>query len=212
MRIELNNVSKRFGYDWIFRNINLSLSSGNIYGLKGPNGSGKSTLMQIFSGHLSPSDGKIEFFNNDQLINISSVYKEVSFAGPYIDLIHQYTLTEILDFHFKFKKSLVANKEEMIQLIGLQKAKDKQLVFYSSGMRQRVKLALALFSDTKILLLDEPSTNLDAEGILWYQNMLERFAVNRLTMVASNETRDYKQATELFDIMDYKQVEKKKLP
>ncbi len=204
MEISLNQISKRFGYEWIFKNVNLELSSNNIYGLKGPNGSGKSTLMQVFSGHLSPSEGSIEYISNNKSIARENIYKHISFSGPYIDIINQFTLAEVLNFHFKFKQSLLESQNAMIQMMQLEKSKNKQLAFYSSGMRQRVKLALSLFSDTPILLLDEPSTNLDQKGIIWYQEMLEKYSKNRLVLVASNEARDYKQAKSVFNIEDYK--------
>jgi len=204
MEISLDQISKRFGYEWIFKNVNLDLTSNNIYGLKGPNGSGKSTLMQILSGHLSPSEGTITFSQNNNDIQRADIYKSISYSGPYIDLINQFTLNEMLDFHFKFKESLLDSKKEMIRTMQMEKSKDKQLAFYSSGMRQRVKLALSLFSRTPILLLDEPSTNLDQKGIDWYQEMLERFSNDRLIIVASNEARDYKQAESVFNIEDYK--------
>jgi len=204
MEISLDQISKRFGYEWIFKNVNLDLTSNNIYGLKGPNGSGKSTLMQILSGHLSPSEGTITFSQNNNDIQRADIYKSISYSGPYIDLINQFTLNEMLDFHFKFKESLLDSKKEMIRTMQMEKSKDKQLAFYSSGMRQRVKLALSLFSRTPILLLDEPSTNLDQKGIDWYQEMLESFSNDRLIIVASNEARDYKQAESVFNIEDYK--------
>lgn len=207
MEISLNQIGKRFGYEWIFKNVNLELSANNIYGLKGPNGSGKSTLMQVFSGHLSPSEGKIKYSNKNAEISRADIYKYISFSGPYIDIINQFTLREVLSFHFKFKESLLGSEKEMIQAMQLEKAKDKQLAFYSSGMRQRVKLALSLFSNTPILLMDEPSTNLDQKGINWYQEMLEKFSKNRLVMVASNEARDYQQAKSIFNIEDYKKQE-----
>jgi len=204
MEILLDKIGKRYGYEWIFKNVQLNFAANNIYGLKGPNGSGKSTLLRILSGHLSPSEGKITFKQEQKILSISDVYKHVSYTGPYIDLINQFTLKESIDFHFKFKSCELNSINEVITRMDLEKAKDKQLAFFSSGMKQRVKLGLSLLSKTEVLLIDEPSTNLDKNGIAWYQEMLSKYSKNKLIIVASNEEGDYQQASEVLDIMDYK--------
>ena len=206
-QIMLEGVGKRFRYEWIFRNIFKTFDSGNIYALLGSNGSGKSTLMKILSGHLSPSEGKISFYVTDKQQDEDSIYKHISYAAPYVELIEELTLTEMIQFHIKFKplsNSLKIN--DLIEILGFEKSKNKEIRYFSSGMKQRLKLALAICSDSPILLLDEPTTNLDAQGVAWYRQLISRFTEggNRLTIVASNIEHDYDFCNEMLNIEDCK--------
>ena len=205
-QIELNNIGKRFRYEWIFKNITHSFESGKSYALLGPNGSGKSTLMKILSGHLTPSDGQITFLHNGKKIDGDDVYQLISYSAPYIDVIEEMTLTEMIAFHSKFKplrKALIIN--DLIRILNFKNAADKEIRFFSSGMKQRLKLALSICSDTPILLLDEPTTNLDAQGVAWYQDLMQQFSdKNRLVIVASNIEHDYDFCEEKLNILDYK--------
>ena len=205
-QIELNNIGKRFRYEWIFKNITHSFESGKSYALLGPNGSGKSTLMKILSGHLTPSDGQITFLHNGKKIDGDNVYQHISYSAPYIDVIEEMTLTEIIAFHSKFKplrKALIIN--DLIRILNFKNAADKEIRFFSSGMKQRLKLSLSICSDTPILLLDEPTTNLDAQGVAWYQDLMQQFSdKDRLVIVASNIEHDYDFCEEKLNILDYK--------
>ncbi len=205
-QIQLNNIGKRFRYEWIFKSINHSFEKGQTYALLGPNGSGKSTLMKILSGHLTPSTGDIHFLNNNKKIIADEVYPFISYSAPYIEVIEEMTLTEIIDFHSKFKPlSSGLKTSEIITLLGFKNAADKEVRFFSSGMKQRLKLALSICSNTPILLLDEPTTNLDAQGVAWYRDLISRFSdKNRLVIVASNIEHDYDFCAEKLDILDYK--------
>lgn len=205
MKILLENISKRYKFEWIFRNITTEFEQGNSYAILGSNGSGKSTFLKILSGHLTPSKGNISFEQNGQKIEIDDVYKSVSFCAPYIDLIEEYTLTEAIDFHQKFKPFLKGlNSKELIQILNFSKSKNKQIRHFSSGMKQRLKLVLAICSDTPALFLDEPTTNLDRQGMDWYRDLIEKFAKNRLVTVASNVEIDYQFCDTHLSIMDYK--------
>ncbi len=206
-QIMLEGVGKRFRYEWIFRNISKTFASGNIYALLGSNGSGKSTLMKILSGHLSPSEGKISFYVKDKKQDEDDIYKHISYAAPYVELIEELTLTEMIQFHIRFKPLSNALKvNDLIEILGFEKSKNKEVRYFSSGMKQRLKLALAICSDSPILLLDEPTTNLDAQGVAWYRQLISRFTEggNRLTIVASNIEHDYDFCNEMLNIEDFK--------
>ncbi|MBL7815314.1 MAG: ABC transporter ATP-binding protein [Saprospiraceae bacterium] len=207
MHIQLEGVGKRFRYDWIFKNISTTFDNSKRYALLGSNGSGKSTLMKILSGHLSPSTGKIQFFINEKAQDEDDIYKHISYAAPYIDLIEELTLTEMIQFHTTFKplsKSLKIN--DLIEILGFEKSRHKEIRYFSSGMKQRLKLALAICSNSPILLLDEPTTNLDAQGVAWYRQLMSRFTegTHRLTIVASNIEHDYDFCDIQLNIEDYK--------
>ncbi|MFT5911570.1 MAG: ABC-type multidrug transport system ATPase subunit [Paraglaciecola sp.] len=205
MTISLENVSKRYRFEWILKKIDYQFSKGNAYAITGPNGSGKSTFLKILSGHLTPSKGEIQYAFNNQKVSVDNVFKKLSFAGPYIDLIEEFTLWEAIEFHQKFKPALNGlQPQDLLDILKFPKAKNKDVRHFSSGMKQRLKLALALTSDTPLLFLDEPTTNLDRQGMEWYQGLVEQFRGDRLTIVASNIEEDFHFCNEQISILDYK--------
>jgi ABC-type multidrug transport system ATPase subunit len=205
LTITLTNAGRRFNRDWIFRGIDRTFSSGNSYAVLGPNGSGKSTLLQLLNGSLSPSAGKVQFNYNGQDLHVEDVYRHVSLAAPYLELIEDFDLTEVIDLHFKFKRYVDGmNRAQVIDLLGMQASKHKLVKYFSSGMKQRLKLALAFCSDTPMLMLDEPTSNLDAQGSAWYRDLVERFSANRLVIVGSNQEQEYDFCTQHLLITDHK--------
>jgi len=205
-RITLENIGRRFNRDWIFRGIDYTFVSGNTYAILGPNGSGKSTFLQVLNSSLSPSAGKISYFYQEMVVEAADVFQQLSLAAPYLELIEEFSMEEMIDFHFKFKPyGTIGRKDEVIDLLALPGAKNKQIKYFSSGMKQRLKLILAFCSDTALLMLDEPTSNLDAQGVDWYLGLVERFAVNRLTVICSNQEHEYSFCRERLDINSYKQ-------
>lgn len=205
MQINLQKISKRYRFEWIFRKIDFTFNSKGRYAILGPNGSGKSTLMKILSGHLTPSKGTIQFENQSTKIKVDDVYKQVAYAAPYIELIEEFSLLETIKFHRQFKPFLKElQPEDLIDLLQFSKSKNKEVRFFSSGMKQRLKLILAICSDTPLLLLDEPTTNLDEQGMAWYTSLINEFGQDRTIIVASNVKVDYDFCDESIEIMDYK--------
>jgi ABC-type multidrug transport system ATPase subunit len=205
MDIKLKQLSKRYKFEWVFRGLDYHFEMGKTYAVLGPNGSGKSTLLKVLSGYSTPSKGKIDFLENGKILSTDKIYPEISYAAPYIELIEEFTLTEMIDFHNRFK-SFQQNltNEQLIDILNFSKSKNKEIKYFSSGMKQRLKLVLAICSATGVLLLDEPTTNLDDEGVAWYQTLIERFTANRLVVVASNVKHDYHFCTQQLNITDYK--------
>ena len=204
MTITLEDIGRRFNQEWIFKGINYQFNSGGKYAILGPNGSGKSTLLRVVLGNLSPSEGVITY-NNQKNIPVERIYESISFAAPYLDLIEEFTLQETIDFHFKFKALQKGFDEEMVlELLGLKKSQDKALKHFSSGMKQRTKLVLACCTDTPILLLDEPTSNLDKQGVVWYHELIARFTADRLVIVGSNQEAEYSFCNHFVQITDYK--------
>jgi ABC-type multidrug transport system ATPase subunit len=207
MKIELGEIGKRFRYEWIFKNVDYIFETQQHYALLGANGSGKSTLMKIISGHLTPSKGKIIFSDdNDKVIDADNIYRFISYAAPYIELIEEFTLKETILFHQQFKKFQQGiDYQSLINILGFEKALHKEIRFFSSGMKQRLKLALAICAESPILLLDEPTTNLDSQGAMWYRDLLSRFGENRLSIIATNVEDDFAfYCTHQLNILDYK--------
>ncbi|WP_461449167.1 ABC transporter ATP-binding protein [Mucilaginibacter sp.] len=205
MNITLQNIGRRFNREWIFRRVDYTFTSGESYAILGSNGSGKSTLLQILNGSLSPSAGTIGYELNGKNIAVEDVFVHLSLAAPYLELIEEFTLTEMIDLHFKFKsyKAGMDNKA-VIELLAMENNKNKLIKYFSSGMKQRLKLALAFCSDTALLMLDEPTSNLDSQGVDWYLNLVERFAEDRLTIVCSNQPHEYGFCGKKLNIIDYK--------
>jgi ABC-type multidrug transport system ATPase subunit len=205
MKIILEQIGRRFNREWIFRNINYEFESGNSYAVLGSNGAGKSTLLQVISGSLSSSEGKISHMRGDTLIDQEKVYIQQSMAAPYLELIEEFTLTELIDFHFRFKKYRQGlNRQGVIELLGLKNSEFKAIKYFSSGMKQRVKLALAFCSDTDLLLLDEPASNLDQQGLDWYLSLASTFSSDRLLLICSNQEQEYSFCSHQINIADYK--------
>lgn len=205
MRIEVNGMGKRYRREWILRQVELSLLPGHSYAITGPNGAGKSTLLKLLSGHLTPSKGSVRFFDAQSEIPTAEVYRHISYAAPYIELIEELTLRESLLFHQRFRPFLNGmSARNIIELLAFKKAEDKQIRHFSSGMKQRLKLALALCSDASVILLDEPTTNLDRQGMDWYHHLVKTMRGDRLLIVASNVEEDFLFCTERIDILTFK--------
>lgn len=206
MRIELEGIGRRYNRDWIFKDISASFERGNSYALLGPNGSGKSTLMKVIAGSLTPSEGAIRYILNEEIISEEKIYSYVSYAAPYIELIEEFTLREIIEFHFRFKKILLEFDEmDLRSTLGLEASLDKQFKYFSSGMKQRVKLCLACFTDSPVLLLDEPMSNLDIQGENWCLDLIRK-TVNkdRVMIIASNQEKEYAICDVQLNVLDYK--------
>lgn len=204
MTVTLEDIGRRFNQEWIFKGINYQFNSGGKYAILGPNGSGKSTLLSVILGNLSPSEGVITY-NDQKNIVVERIYEYISFAAPYLDLIEEFTLQETIDFHFKFKVLQKGFDERMVlDLLGLKKSQDKALKYFSSGMKQRTKLVLACCTNTPILLLDEPTSNLDKQGVAWYHELIDRFTAGRLVIVGSNQEIEYSFCNHFVRITDYK--------
>lgn len=201
MKIQIKEVSKRYALDWIIRRANFDFDQNIIYGIAGQNGSGKSTLLQIISGYLTPSEGTIMYTHEGKTIDRSLIYKSISFTGPYVDLIESYTVSELFNFYIKFKTILPEiGIAEFISLSNTGKHKNKSLQNFSSGMKQRVQLLLALVTQVPIILLDEPSSFLDLDNKHWFHKNLKRFSKDRMVIITSNDPDDLAQCHQVIQL------------
>ena len=207
MRISLTDAGKRFNRDWIFRHFNYEFQAGRSYAIIGPNGSGKSTLLQLLSGGMIFSEGKGQWSQDDgqSVIDNENIYKYVSIAAPYLEVVEEMTIKEFFAFHHHFKPFLSSlTSDDIILRMELNEARDKQSRNYSSGMKQRVRLAQAIFSDVPVLLLDEPCTNLDASGIKLYHELIQEFCTDRLLIISSNDGVEYSFCKNVINLQDHK--------
>lgn len=205
MQISLSDTGKRFNRDWIFRKFSYQFIPGGTYAITGANGSGKSTLLQVIAGAVVTSEGTVSYTSSNKPIDGDHAFRFISIAAPYQELIEEMTLTEFLTFHQKFKPLLKGHSiSEIAETVRLDASSDKQIRYFSSGMKQRAKLAQAFFSDTPVLLLDEPCTNLDQDGIALYQKLIETLAPGRTVIVSSNDTAEYGFCKERISMSDIK--------
>lgn len=210
MLITLDKISRKFNYEWVFRDIDYEFASGIQYAILGSNGSGKSTLLQIISGHLHPSSGTISYSKNNIAIPVEEFFRHVTFSGPYLELIEEFTLEEMINFHRHFRKFRAGmDANGIIETTTLSRNRNKPIKYFSSGMKQRVRLALALLTESDVVLLDEPAANLDSKGIEWYQSLIANHSSNRIIVVCSNSQKDeHGFCTRSIVIDDYKKIGK----
>ena len=208
MQIRIEGLGKKFNKTWIFKDVSHHFCADRAYAILGANGSGKSTLMQVIACFLTPSTGRVSFHEKEVEIPVEEVYKKLAISTPYMELIEEFTLIEMLDFHCvlkPFRAGLTA--QAVVDITGLNQSSEKQIKNFSSGMKQRVRLAIALLSDVPVVFLDEPLTNLDEQGIKWYKDLVRQHRKDRTIIVCSNHVQDeYGFCEEVIDLMQYKQV------
>lgn len=204
--IRLNNVSKKYINEWIFRNLSYTIKPFEKLVILGSNGSGKSTLLQTVASYLIPTKGEVIWETANERIADEEIYKKLSVASPYMELIEDFTLTEAVEHQKEFKPFVnQMSSKEVISVMELESSSDKFIRNFSSGMRQRAKLGLAILADCPVLLLDEPCTNLDARAIVWYKQMIAQYGMHKTVLVCSNTVTDeYSFCTTSLEIEKFK--------
>lgn len=204
IKIELVSASKKYNREWIFKDLNFDFDSTYSYAIIGSNGSGKSTLINSLSGINPLSTGKITYYIGQNKIEADSIFNQISLCSPSLELIEEFTLIEAIDFHRKFRNLSFQENDEFLGKIQLENQGQKQIKNFSSGMKQRLKLGFALYSDSPIVLLDEPTINLDDKGIAWYMTIITNIRTEKLVIIASNQKHEYEFCERLLNIVDYK--------
>ena len=205
MKVNLEHIGRRFNREWIFRDVNYVFETGASYAILGANGAGKSTILQVISGSLSSSEGIISYSKEGVFLNPEHVFEHLSIVAPYLELIEEFTLRELIDFHFQFKKYRPGlDRSQLIELMDLKRSEHKAIKHFSSGMKQRVKLALAFCSETEMILLDEPVSNLDQQGLEWYLSLVKEFSTDRILIICSNQIQEYSFCKNHLNVVDYK--------
>lgn len=200
----LSNLSKTYNRELLFKHLNAEFTPRSATAITGRNGSGKSTLLKIVAGLQLPSEGTATLKIDNKIIPAAQHYQYLSFAAPYIELIEEYTLQEMLTFYFKLKPlSPSLTLEQLPELLLLPKAKHKEIRSFSSGMKQRLKVGLAFFTDVPLLILDEPTSHLDEEGKKWFKRNLQLVENQRTIIIASNEDEEIESCTKRILISDY---------
>ncbi|MEY4986810.1 MAG: hypothetical protein RL567_589 [Bacteroidota bacterium] len=199
MKIIATGIHKKFRQEWVFKALNYTFESGKSYAIVGQNGAGKSTLLKTLAQYSLPNKGTVEFEGIKDDVN-----KQISFAAPYSELIEEFTLPELLKFLVQID-FLDARWDfnAFTTFIDLRPSETKYIKNFSSGMRQKVKLGVALAADRPILCLDEPTSNLDETAKNWFYQALESQR-HKLILIASNEKAEIDLCTDSLAIADYK--------
>jgi heme exporter protein A len=206
--LRLNSVSKYFGRRIIFKNIDLTIDESGIYGISGPNGAGKSTLVKIIAGILSPSTGKIIHSENGREIKSENLHNFIGFVSPYLVLYDEFTAEENIHFLSDIR-GINVDKEKLDNLFVLFKLADRRkdlMKTFSSGMKQRMKFIFALIHSPQLILLDEPTSNLDDEGKETIYNLIKKKSETNIVVIASNEGNDLSLCKRVLNINDYRKI------
>jgi len=205
------SIKKTFGRRLIFSGINLGLINNGIFGISGPNGSGKSTLAKILSGLISPSGGKVIHNYNSKEILPEKLHNYIGFLSPYLVLYDEFTASENFYFIAKIRGiPLDKNRiEGLLKQFLLYNRKDDLVKTYSSGMKQRLKFIFALMHSPNLIILDEPTSNLDEEGKQTVYKIIREESQNKIVIIASNEERDLLLCTERIILENFKTIERR---
>lgn len=211
-KLKLDKLTKTFGRRLIFDNIEYEFHSGNVYGISGPNGSGKSTLVKIIAGLISPTQGKVIHKSEGKVVIEEKLHNYVGFISPYLVLYDEFSAWENLKLisdirGIPFKEEKIA---DLLENFNLYSRRNDMLKTYSSGMKQRIKFIFALQHEPQLLILDEPTSNLDDEGKEKFYNIIENEGKKNLVLIASNEKADLALCSEKINLNDYKPEQSKK--
>ncbi|MCI4670137.1 MAG: ATP-binding cassette domain-containing protein [Bacteroidia bacterium] len=198
--LRLDNIGKKFYNRWLFRKIEHHLSFPSSLVLKGSNGSGKSTLLRIISGQMNPSEGKVSLKVGEKQIPADKFYQYISWAGPYLEVYKDLNIDELFNLHFSLKSCLFNDLEELVSILNLKPHRNKKLQYFSSGMLQRAVVGMALFSDTPVLLLDEPTSFMDEKNASMMLEHIDNYSSNRIFVLASNMSREFEKYADIIDL------------
>ncbi len=205
MEILVQDLGKKYQYEWIFSKFSYTFCAGQSYAIIGPNGSGKSTLLQILSGLLPATKGQLTYWHREKEIDPGHFFRYIGIAAPYQELIEEFTLSELLHFHFKFKPIREGfNIKKIVDALYMDHDQDKRIMYFSSGMKQRLKLGLCFFTESPVMFLDEPTANLDDKGKIWYHENIRDILSQRLIIISSNNQEEYTFCNQTIGLPDFK--------
>lgn len=215
MEIKLigKDIKKSFGRLLVFDSINFELTNNSSLAVAGKNGSGKSTLLKIIAGLLSPSSGEVIYQINGKKIDKLDWFKFVGFVAPYLQLYDEFTGYENLEILAKIRgvKNYKGKIEDILERVNLYSRRNDFVRGYSSGMKQRLKYACALLHDPIVLILDEPTSNLDPEGVEMVWAIAEEQKRKGILIVATNEPEELKICDEVINLDELKLKAKRQI-
>lgn len=203
--LTINNIGKKFSREWIFRGLSYQFKIGEPVAVIGSNGSGKSTLVKALAGIIPLNQGVIDYQLNGKSLTEDAWHKHIGISAPYLELIEEFTLSESIDFHARFRSFIDGvDKKTFIEKLNLEKHKDKYIRDFSSGMKQKLKLGFSFFTENDVLILDEPTANIDQTGFEWYKEEVQKLIPRKILIISSNEPKEYTFCKEHISILDFK--------
>lgn len=190
LELSASELGHHFNHRWLFRRLRCQLAPAEILAVLGPNGSGKSTLLSLFAGQRRPIEGTLSWKLDGRALPPEQVYRHLAWSGPFTELYPDLSLAEAFRLHFRFKSCLLPSRDDCLHELRLQHERNKPLKYFSSGMLQRAKLGLALFTDSALLMLDEPTSFMDSANARFSLNLIEEHRQSRTTLLASNLPRE----------------------
>jgi heme exporter protein A len=194
MELKAEGLGKEFGEKKIFRDIGFHLHDGQSLAITGPNGSGKTTLIKILCGLIRPSTGSLKYCRSGSEMGADQIFPAIGLVGPYLELYEELTARENIRFFIRMRNlhGMDDKIAGLFRLFNLSGREDDIVRTYSSGMRQRLKYITAVMHDPEVLFLDEPTSNLDSQGIACVYEVMERQKKERILIIATNDREDLK--------------------
>lgn len=202
MELVLEDLAKLYNSHWIFRHLNLSIASGSRWAIRGHNGSGKSTLTAILLGLTLPTEGKVKCIKKGTDVPAENLPLFTSFASPYMLVPQELTVRQLYRNYNRFRTCSL-DEEAFVRKAWLEGDDHKTIAQFSTGMVQRLRLTLALSTNSDLVILDEPTSNLDVKGKEWFDSMISEHLGPRTLIIASNEESDLSHCEYSLQISDY---------
>ena len=198
LAIKVENLVKNFGERKVISSLNLELRQGESVAITGPNGSGKTTLLKLLLALLRPSSGKVTYYDDDRVLSREELRHRISFVSPYLSLYDQLSAEENLQFFTAVRGGNITGKDidSLLLKVGLVGRGMDLVSEYSTGMKQRLKYAVALSSKPDFLLIDEPSSGLDDSGKAMMTALIEEQRSGSIIIIATNEKEEYSLASQ----------------
>ncbi len=193
MILKATDLKKVFNRRVVFKQLSFEAQTGQVLTITGPNGSGKSTISKIICGVLTPTSGKVVLLNGSREIERDDVYNHVGLVSPYLELYGEFTALENLQIEIRARmlpKSTEKRALEILETVGLFSRRKDEVKGFSSGMKQRLKYAAALIHDPEVLILDEPTANLDVAGIDMVFSIIQQYRRDKIVVLATNDTEE----------------------
>lgn len=187
--IHLRDISKKYHRHLLYKNLSLNILPQDKLVVLGNNGSGKSTLLKIMIGLVSPTSGEVVYQLQGQTVDKTRWHQYISVAAPYMSMMETLTLDELVRHVYTFRPFQM-EPEAFLEALQLNAHRHKPIKQFSSGMKQKTRLLLAIADAAPVLFLDEPATNLDARTVQWYADMVQKWAFQKTMIVFSNEHTD----------------------
>lgn len=204
--IRLTGIAKKFGNQVVFTGVNAMIGQGSRFGIAGRNGSGKTTLLGIIAGLITPDGGQIAWESEGKPVDRETLYSRISIAAPYMELPWELCLASLLRFHTGLRPFRNAmNAKTFSSLTGFDLTDKKPLSAFSSGMKQKLRLALALYTNSDLILLDEPLSNTDETNAQWFRDQIETLdPIATLIICSNNPDSELTTCTQILRLDDYK--------